>query len=84
VTGSIILCKIGDLYQLVDTQQTAEQLLNTKLFVRVGYYMIIQKVSLIMIDTVYLNPVNAFRRELFCPLVGINHLIAITYCPNVI
>jgi hypothetical protein len=35
--GSISLCKIGDLYQLVDTYQTAEQLLDIKFFVRVGY-----------------------------------------------
>jgi hypothetical protein len=46
IRGNIIPCNIGDLYQLVDTYQIAEKVSNTKLFIQVGYYMIIQEVIL--------------------------------------
>jgi len=39
------------------------------LFVREGYYMVIQNVSFILINTVFLKPVNAFK-ESSLPLVG--------------
>jgi hypothetical protein len=34
----------------------------TGIGLRIGYYMNIQKVSFVTIDTVYLKPVNAFKQ----------------------